>query len=71
MTTMISEVYDALRDIGVSEEKAKSAAAAISAEHLATKDDINKINTELKIIKWMLALVIVVTVMPALKTLFS
>ncbi|MBF0132190.1 MAG: DUF1640 domain-containing protein [Magnetococcales bacterium] len=37
---------------------------------MATKDDIAKLDKELAIIKWMLALVIVVTVIPALKSLF-
>lgn len=37
---------------------------------MATKDDIAKLDKELAIIEWMLALVIVVTVIPALKSLF-
>jgi hypothetical protein len=41
MTTMISEVYDAFREAGVSDEKAKAAAAAvIGLQHAATKTDV-------------------------------
>lgn len=35
--------------------------------HMATKDDIHRIDNQLLVIKWMLALVIVVNVLPALK----
>ena len=38
---------------------------------LATKGDIEEIKGELRLIRWMLALVIAVTVLPALKTLFG
>ena len=46
MTTMISEVYEALRAIGVPEDKARKAAEALSTETLATK-------TDAAILKWM------------------
>jgi len=62
MTTMISEVYTAFRSAGVPEETAK-----LAAEALATKDDINKLEKELIIIKWMIGLVIIVQVLPFLK----
>jgi len=64
---MISEVYTAFRKAGVSEEDAKAAAEALSAESLAAKDDIRKLDKELLIIKWMIGLVIVVDVLPLLK----
>ncbi|MGI9301907.1 MAG: hypothetical protein ACR2RB_04255, partial [Gammaproteobacteria bacterium] len=48
MATMISEVYEALREIGVSEPQAKAAAVAISAEHIATKQDIQRLEIQLK-----------------------
>jgi len=67
MSTMISEVYTAFRKAGVSEEDAKAAAEALSAESLATKDDIRKLDKELLIIKWMIGLVIAVDVLPLLK----
>jgi len=69
MTTMISEVYTAFRSAGVSEDTAKSAAEALSAESLATKDDIRKLEKELIIIKWMIGLVIAVQVLPLLKSI--
>ena len=40
MTTMISELYEALVDAGASEAKAKQAAEALSAENLSSKDHI-------------------------------
>ena len=41
-------LYDALREAGASEEKAKAAASAIPAgEHLATKQDIAELKTDI------------------------
>jgi flagellar motility protein MotE (MotC chaperone) len=45
MSTMLKEVYDALKEAGASEEKASAAAIAVSAyqldrANLATKEDI-------------------------------
>jgi hypothetical protein len=65
MTTMIFEVYDAFLSVGVSEEKARKAAEAISNESLATKGDIArleavtkaeiaKLDKELAVLKWMM-----------------
>ncbi len=71
MTTMISEVYTVFRKAGVSEEDAKSAAEALSAESLATKDEIRKLDKELPIIKWMVGLVIAIEVTPILRTLLT
>ncbi len=53
MSTMLKEVYDALKEAGASEEKASAAAVAVSAyqldrEHLATKEDIANLRAELK-----------------------
>ncbi|MBF0180728.1 MAG: DUF1640 domain-containing protein [Magnetococcales bacterium] len=36
---------------------------------LATKEDIARLESDIKLIKWMLALVVTATVLPALKTL--
>ena len=69
MSTMISEVYSAFRKAGVPEDDARAAAEALSAESLATKDDIRKLDKELTIIKWMLGLVIVVEILPLLKNI--
>jgi hypothetical protein len=43
MATMISEVYDAFRSAGVPEDKARAAAEALSADQLATKADIARL----------------------------
>lgn len=49
MSTMIVEVYDALKDAGVSEDKARKA-----AETLANTDSrFNRVDTELAVLKWM------------------
>ena len=49
MSTMITELYDALKDAGASEEKAKAAAKA-----MADYDSrFNKVDAELLAIKWM------------------
>ena len=51
---MIVEVYDALRGAGASEEKAQSAAKAI-----ADYDNrFNKVEADLRILKWMLGAVL-------------
>jgi hypothetical protein len=78
MAMMISEVFEAFQAAGVPNDKARAAAEAISSETIATKGDISRLEKEfeivkgeLKLIKWMLALVIVVTVMPFLKALLG
>ena len=50
MTTMLSEVYQALRNAGVPEDDARAAAEALAAENLATKDDVRRLERELLII---------------------
>ena len=47
MTTMISELYEALVDVGATEEKAREAAVALSAENLNSKDNVAEVKTEL------------------------
>ena len=49
MSTMISEVYDALKDAGASEEKARSAAEAIAGY----ENRFAKIDQDLAVVKWM------------------
>ncbi len=75
---MISEVYEAFREAGVSEEKSRRAAEAMSAESIATKGDIRAIERrfdwvdgKLKRVKWMLALIITVEALPFVKALFA
>ncbi len=81
MATMISEVYEAFRVVGVPEDKAREAAEALSAESLATKGDIQslkeqtkpdiaRLETKITLLQWMVGLVIVVEILPLLKTLF-
>ena len=60
MTTMISELYEALVDAGATEEKAKEAAVVLSAENLATKKDIDEVRghihrleLNMAVLKWM------------------
>ena len=47
MTTMISELYEALINAGATEEKAREAAEALSAENLNSKDAIAEVKAEL------------------------
>ena len=70
MPTMNAEMYDALIAAGAPDDKARAAAIAISEDSLATKSDINRLEREFTVIKWMLALVIVATVIPLFRDLF-
>lgn len=54
MTTMISEVYDAFIAANVPPDKARKAAEALSAESLATKQDIIRVERELAVMRWMI-----------------
>ena len=47
MATMISEVYSAFRTAGVPEQEARKAAEALSAENLATKNDVAEVKQAL------------------------
>ncbi len=53
MTTMISEVYKAFLKAGVPEQDAREAAEALSAENLATKNDIIRLERDMAALKWM------------------
>ena len=50
MSAMIFEVYDALKEAGATEEKAKKAAEALAAY----ENRLNKIESDLNLLKWML-----------------
>ena len=56
MTTMIIELYEALKEAGASEEKAREAARAI-ADHESRFDrvdgELKVVRAELAMIKWM------------------
>jgi hypothetical protein len=58
MSTMIAEVYDALREAGASEEKAKAAATAI-ANYESRFDridiDLAAVKAELAMVKWIVS----------------
>ena len=47
MTTMISELYEALINAGATEEKAREAAVVLSAEDLNSKDNIAEVKEDL------------------------
>jgi hypothetical protein len=54
MSTMITELYDALIDAGASDDKARAAAKA-----MADYDSrFNKIEADLQVVKWMLGVVL-------------
>jgi hypothetical protein len=71
---MITEVYNAFRKAGVPEKEAQDVAEALSNKTTATKSDIEildkkmiEIAGEIKILKWMIGLVIAISVVPLLK----
>ncbi len=82
---MIAEVYDAFRDAGASDEKARAAAVALNAtdvkfEALESKFDarfnandirLAKIDTELAVLRWMsgTAIVLILAVLGKLLTI--
>ena len=67
----VSEVYEAFRSAGTPEKEARKAAEALSSEQVATKEDIARIEKELLVLKWMMALVIITNLIPLLKSLLS
>ena len=54
MTTKISKLYEALIDAGASQEKARQAAKA-TAEY---EDRFSKIDSDLRILKWMVGAIL-------------
>lgn len=54
MTTIQSEIFDAFRSIGVDEDKAVKAAAALSKRD----DDVSLLKTDMNLIKWMVGFVL-------------
>jgi len=57
MATMLSEVYDALKEAGASEEKARKAAEAIAAY----ENRFAKVESDLNLLKWMVGFNIAMT----------
>ena len=74
MTTMVAELYDALRKAGVDEDTARAAAGAVLAddcrEHLATKTDLLALKADLHALESTLTWRMV-TVMVAMTAVFS
>ena len=66
MSTMISEVYDAFKEAGASEEKAKAAAQALANY----ENRFASIDTNLVLLKWMVGFNLAFT-MAILWKLFS
>lgn len=63
MSLRISELYDALRDAGASEEKARKAAEALTVH----ENRFSKIAADLLVIKWMIGFVLALLVAIASK----
>ena len=77
MNMMLTEVYDAFIAAGTPEDKARSAAQALSAESFATKGDIVRLEKEIAavqvdigLVKWMLGVVIAAVVLPLVRDFF-
>lgn len=54
MTTMISELYDALKEAGASEEKAKAAAQAIAdyeRHFVRIESKLDSVDSEIKVVR--------------------
>ena len=66
MTTMISELYEALVDAGASQEKAREAAKAI-AEY---EDRFSRIDSHLRILKWMVGAILAGVVSLIIRSFF-
>jgi hypothetical protein len=58
MSTMISEVYDALKEAGASEEKARKAAEALASY----ENRFTRIESDLAVLKWMVGFNMAMTV---------
>jgi len=54
MTTIQSEIFDTFRSMGVSEDKAVKAAAALSKRD----DDVASLKTDVNFMKWMISFVL-------------
>ena len=58
MSTMISEIYDALKEAGASEEKARKAAEAVATY----ENRFARIESDLALVKWMIGFNLAMTV---------
>ena len=66
MSLILKEVYDAFLDAGASEEKSTAAAEAVAG----CGHGFDKIKFDLLVVKLMLGVVIVVNILPILRTIF-
>ena len=66
MTTMITEVYEALVEAGAPKEKAKQAAESIAVY----ESRFNQIESDLRLVKWMLSLIVAGVLALVVKTFF-
>ena len=76
MSSIPIELYKALQEAGIPDSQAEAAAKSVwDANQLASKSDVHRLENkidriegelkgDLKLVKWMLAIVIVVTVVP-------
>ena len=79
MSSIPIELYKALQEAGIPDSQAEAAAKSVwDANQLASKSDVHRLENkidriegelkgDLKLVKWMLAIVIVVTVVPVLQ----
>ena len=79
MSSIPLELYRALQDAGIPDTQAQAAAKSVwDANQLASKSDVHRLENkidriegelkgELKLVKWMLAIVIIVNVIPFLQ----
>lgn len=66
MSTMITEIYDALREAGASEEKARKAAEVLAnfdSQHQDVKHEFASLRGEFNTVKWMLATNLTLTIL--------
>lgn len=68
MSKAVIEIYDAFKIAGVPDDKATAAAKAVS--DIGQEERLSKIESDLKVIKWMLGVVIVVIASLVLKAFF-
>lgn len=53
MSYIVSEVYEAFREVGASEQMAKAAAGAIPlGQHLASKEDIAELKRDIAVLRF-------------------
>ena len=66
MATLLVEVYDAFKDAGASEEKARAAASAIANY----ENRFNKLEADLLVLKWMVGAILAGVVSLVMKAFF-